>query len=121
MFSKRLPKFLLVIVVLMFLALLDPSVALGVQQANKPEPDQPVPLSADSILGPEFKISTPVTNPGENWFQPDAAYNSKQDEYLVVMHNDLSDGNSIYGSIFTGRGVMKITTWASGGIQSNQQ
>lgn len=111
MFSKRLPKFLLIIVVLLFLALLDPSVALGVQQANKPEPDQPVPLSADSILGPEFQISIPVTNPGENWFQPAAAYNSKQDEYLVVMHNDLSDGKSIYGSIFNGRGVKKITTW----------
>lgn len=111
MLARGISRVVLVVAVLATVA-----IAPGAQDAPEKEPDGAGLVVAQPLAGrlaPERKYSVKATQAGENWWQPDVAYNGRHDTYLMVAHNDWADGRAVYASLINRRGFQEIVSYIS--------
>ena len=82
---------------------------------------EPPPPITNPVIGPETRVSW-STSPEADRYLPQVAYNSTQDEYLVVWHNTWPDGHhDIYAQRVSGSGRLLTGFAVSAGVESRLQ
>ena len=74
-------------------------------------------LALNSVLGPEMQLSRQSTGPGEDWYNPVAAYNSLRRSQIVFTHAHAATGGDIYAYYWSAVPNDWVWFWAMSGVQ----